>query len=190
MSLCATVSPGPSGCWFALLCWPCRNVLGMLPCSREGGWVLWQHLPWVTHPTANVGWPAIAIFCANSCLVYLWRLIHPWEFLVVWALEVFQNRYSVVDETRSFLWNYLSYVSVNVETYYILLLKCSKNSDFIYGLNCCPLEALWSRLNSNGDGWKGWSAERLQALRKGWGHCSALRITKSKDRSYLKLEIE
>lgn len=30
----------------------------------------------------------------------------------------------------------------------------------------------------------------LQALRKGSGHCSALRITKSKDRSYLKLEIE
>lgn len=170
VSLCIIISPDPPECWFSLLCWPCRNVLGMLPCSREVGWVLWQHLVWVTHPcaeTANMGWPGRAFFCADSWAVSLWRLIHSWEFLVVWALEVFQNRYFTVDEKGHFLWNCLSSVCANVEAYYILLLKCSKNSDFIYSLNCCPLKPLWSRLNSNGDGWKGWFAERASGIVEG-----------------------
>lgn len=134
----------------------------------QGGWVDAVAAPAVGDPPLFRGCKC-GMTCNSHflCLVHLWRLIHPWKFLVVWALEVFQNRYSVVDETRSFLWNYLSYVSVNVETYYILLLKCSKNSDFIYSLNCCPLKPLWSRLKSNGDGWKGWSAERAPGTEEG-----------------------
>lgn len=160
----------------------------------QGGWMGAVAAPGVGDPPlcrdCKCGVTCRSHFCANSWVVYLWRLIHPWEFLVVWALEVFQNRHSAVGEKGHF-WAITCLLCLWVPR---LITSCFWNALKILTLSTALIAAHYDlpdpdRIAMEMDG-RADLLRRLQPLWKASGHGSALRITRFKDKTYLKLAIE